>query len=118
MASGTIPQLSNNSTDSYIKTPDGTLICWGSGTYSPNSDTGIASGSLYYFEFSPSISFPVEFIYTPSVLIQKLGGSEGAISWSRYSKTGIESFDVIRGLQNPNDPKAGIAWIAIGRWKA
>ena len=122
MASGTIPQLSNETGYSngiyYVKFPDGTLIQWGSDVFNPTSNTGTASGSVYYFEFHPNIVFPVEFYYTPSVTLTKLGGSEGAISWGQRSKTGIQGFDVIRGVQSPGDPSVDLCWIAIGRWKA
>lgn len=122
MASGTIPQLSNEVGSSngiyYCKMPDGTLIQWGTGNYSPTSSTGVASGSVYYFEFRPNIVFPIEFYYTPSVTLTKLGGSEGAISWAQRSKTGISMFDVIRGVQNPGDPSVDLCWMALGRWKA
>lgn len=109
----------NTSGSGYCKMPDGTLLCWGSISVSQtNVDT--AWGSFY--ESSEinisSVSFPVPFASTPTLLL-RLRVSPVAFLEDKItaSTTGLSgSFHMTRPTIGYNCA-GSIYWLAIGRWK-
>ena len=117
MATGTINVMTNESGSYYCKMPDGTLICWGGGAYTPDSSTGTAWGNLYYYAVSVGIPFPIEFISDPQVVVSRRGGKEGMVSWATWNTQKITTIDIASGASSITSGTFNIAWIAIGRWK-
>lgn len=108
----------NNSGSGYYKLPDGTLLCYGRNAITVNSTSAKTSGSLYYYECSANITFPVAFIVTPTVVYGKATDNIAAIGWSNPSPTGITEIDMITGTSTTSaGTKFTIGWLAIGRWK-
>ena len=91
----------NDSSTSYVKMPDGTLICWGAVSISNGQSQGTAQ-------------FPVEFISKDSLAITATPVSTSATCNIYYGQTTKSQVTVSRsGTSGDNS----FYYIAIGRWK-
>ena len=110
MAEGYENQTWNNSENSYIKTPDGTLIQWGSVNITPTNP-----GNPFPYSGGKNVTFGIPFLQgtTPIVVTSPVenGGywNSGAINISSTL-----CHIIIAG--NTQAEKTA-NWIAIGRWK-
>lgn len=107
MASGTIPQVSNNSGAGYCKMPDGTLIQWGS-----------VVGQFTNGACSQSIAFPIEFASVPSVTasISSSSTQYATANAITTSPTNCIVYMIMYGATTYTG-NGNIMWTAIGRWK-
>lgn len=97
----------------YFKSPDGTLIQWGS--YAGASVTATQTGSIYMANIRPNITFQIPFVGSaPQVSVLQYGGY-GAVFACAFNSTGISSVDLARPTSGSITPD--LHWIAIGRWK-
>ena len=119
MATGTVYCDIDQGGSGFCKFSNGMLICWGTGSYTPDSLTGTPTGSVYYHVYSPNISFPVEFYYSPTVIISKAGGRAASVSWASWNTKKITEIDLIGGVQTiTGTGEAQLAWCAFGWWRA
>lgn len=98
MATGTIKQVTNNSTSNYCKMPDGTLIQWGSVTVAADSYVVTA-----YF------SVP----FTNANYAACVQAKETGTAWN----VGDVRSDRMRIGRTPSTAANNYYYIAIGRWK-
>ena len=118
LSNGGLNDLKTESGTGYCKLPDGTLMQWGFlQNVEPQSTSGTATGSLYYYEFLYNYDFPIAFTGFPSVFFNKSGGKTGTPCWASYNNTKITEVDVLTGF----DTFTGsfglvLSYFAIGRW--
>lgn len=111
MATGTItnviPTSGNNTYGSYVKFPDGVMLCWGSAT---NTSTG-----------SLTVTFPIEFNVAPTIFATARYVS-GAINFYPVTQNNAKATfalyfrDAYSNAAYTNT-SAKCFWLAIGRWK-
>lgn len=102
--------------DGYIKYPDGTMICYGTST--------VSSPSLSdYYSFCKrtnlnTVTFPQEFISTPSITIQNkdFGSFSSTISSSSTTDFSYYCF-TYPSATSSSGIVATIDYMAIGKWK-
>lgn len=107
MASGTIPQVFNNSGAGYCKMPDGTLIQWGSVT-----------GQFTNGICSQNIAFPISFASVPSVTAS-ISSTSTQYATANAITTSLTNCVVYMIMYGATTYTGGgnIMWTAIGRWK-
>lgn len=102
----------NNSDTGYCKMPDGTLIQWGSETY---SGTIAANGGTA----QATVTFPINFINGVGMTIHvSLLTSVPAFRTATPASRGAASVNVnIQNNYSAAAEGATFLWLAIGRWK-
>lgn len=108
-----IQQSTATGGNGYFKSPDGTLIQWGS--YTCAAVTATQTGNIYMANIRPNITFPIPFVGSaPQVSVLQYGGY-GAVFACAFNSAGISSVDLARPTSGAITPD--LHWIAIGRWK-
>lgn len=107
-----VVERGSNDNGTYIKFPDGTLICRGILNISV---TTTAWGNIYSYDWTGSIPFPTSFMDKPTIIANSIQNT-GAIAKIVASASAVVSLTITRGTSasNVNYP---IDYIAIGRWK-
>ena len=100
-------QSGSNANGSWVKYPDGAMICWG-------QVSGTSDGSGYL-----TVTFPVTFVTTPTAfLVSGVSGSgiveRGSLTVTQ-GKVGFRSY--INGDFLTNQASRAAAWAAFGNWK-
>lgn len=106
----------NNQNDGYTKWASGKLECWK--RVSTSVDITSSWGSLYYGSVS-SISYPVAFMYNPTVNITAQvanGGGWLVPNYDNYSASGTGTLYFYRPTSQSNTAVT-INISCIGRWK-
>lgn len=103
-----------NANGTYIKFPDGTMICYGRVTLN-SLNMQSAWGSLFISAKLPT-TFPAIFLTAPvvSVTMENLTG-DGAIWMNESSDVGSFNGRFVRGAALTFTGTMG--WMAVGRWK-
>ncbi len=110
-------ETGSNDNGSYIKFPDGTMICYQN--FSGNVDCSIAYGSGYYgyFNLSNIKPFPVSFVETPVISVTLMDNDLiGAVPYSPTKTTCSSIAMYIYGLNSKNK-EITLNVLAIGKWK-
>lgn len=107
-----VVESGSNNNGTYIKFPDGTLICRGVLNISVTTSEW---GSIYSYDWTGSILFPISFMDKPTITANSIQNA-GAIAKIVASTSAIVGLTITRGTSasNVNYP---INYIAIGRWK-
>lgn len=113
MASGIIPQVSNNSGAGYCKMPDGTLIQWGTVTASFKNGV-ITDGNTE----GQVINFPVAFV-SPPVTTASITSSSSTYATATAIAVSASNAVIYMIMYGATTYTGGgnIMWTAIGRWK-
>lgn len=111
MAAGKIKQVTNDSANGYCKMPDGTLIQWGTETYSPQIPAGGVAQA--------TVTFPITFIDgTGMAILVSLLTSQPAFRTATPASRGRASVNInIQNNYTSAAEGATFLWVAIGRWK-
>ena len=115
---GYVVESGSNSSGSWIKYSDGSMICYA--TVDREINFNAPSGSLYTGTTNNSITFPQQFVTLPRVVINTQSDTDYyycAVYGVLRNKTSITSVTFLR----TTSPNAAVtilfAYIAIGRWK-
>lgn len=109
-------ETQNNQNDGYTKWASGKLECWKRVSSSVNITS--AWGSFYYGSVS-SISYPVSFLYNPTVNITAQvanGGGWLVPNYDNYSTSGTGTLYFYRPTSQSNT-SVTINIYCVGRWK-
>ena len=107
----------SNANGSWVKYPDGTMICYG--TVSKGTQT---FNQVYYTDFyrSPleniTITYPQEFISSPVCDINIIGAPQFIVITSQGTATATPSFTPVTPIQQSNIEIIA-NYIAVGKWK-
>ena len=104
-----------NANGTYIKFPDGTMICHGRVSISSLAITSVW-GALY---LSPALKviFPATFVEAPPAIAPNMENTTGDIAtWYNVLASTI-SFDGYFGSAVPRTFPCTLSWMVIGRWK-
>ena len=113
----TIYDSGSNSNGSWIRFNEGTMICYGTRTFSIVADYAV--GAVFYNQNGVSIglgNYPISFIDTP---ICVLGGGSGSLNYIEHNYSGGTSigwcwfFNPTKRTQQT----IRVSFIAIGKWK-
>lgn len=103
--------------DSFIKFPDGTLICYG---YLEREDVSFSmqTGSMYRAIIDSNITFPIPYVTYPRVVVTS--GSDADYQYCDVygvirNKEGISRIDLLKPVNETGNVL--LQYIAIGRWK-
>lgn len=106
----------SNANGSWIKYPDGTMICYHTSTTLLTTSAG--STYSFYSPTSAIFTFPVAFISTPNVTFSTAGVGGTLFPW-------VGAGDILNTTQcnawlhsTKNDGTGYISYQAIGRWKS
>lgn len=103
----------SNTYGSWVKLPDGTMLCWGTRTTSIAID--LAWGELFYSD-DITVTWPQNFVAAPSptytgattTFFMVLGRSAPTVSSHNIS--------LVRAASSVSQSRT-ISWMAVGRWK-
>lgn len=110
-----IIETGTNSDGSWIKYKDGTMICYITKEYN-NINVINEWGSVYESDRIQLGNFPQQFINTPTVTANCVGGSTVFLESLSPTNTSIGETWFMRPVSQSNiSPK--ISFIAIGKWK-
>ena len=109
-----VTEKGTNANGTYIKFPDGTMVCYGRVTLN-SLNMQSAWGSLFISAKLPT-TFPATFLAAPvvSVTMENLTG-DGAIWMNESSDVGSFNGRFVRGAALTFTGTMG--WMAVGRWK-
>jgi hypothetical protein len=97
----------SNSNGSYVKYPDGTMICWNS--ISAVAGTGIQNTGVK--------TYPITFTAAPFTMVQHYSQASVFANWYVYNNA-INGFTLYhQGLSGVDLTGTSFKYIAIGKWK-
>lgn len=118
VAISSIIESGSNSSGSWIKYSDGSMICYATVERVINFNT--SSGSLYTGTMNNSITFPQQFVTLPRVVINTQNDTDYyycVVYGVLRNKTSITSVTFLRTTSPGAAVPINFAYIAIGRWK-
>lgn len=115
-----IIESGSNEKGSYIKFPDGTLICTGKKTYSAEGDFVQDGSNNIFIKDLGEYVFPMEFIDVPVVNVINVNANYTRRTWlggiANVSKTKIGHITLCT-YWNASNAGGSLHIQAIGRWK-
>lgn len=109
----------SNDNGSWIKYPDGTMICRGKMTIT--SGAWVQTGSVYYYDHETPISFPQEFIDANDLSVEISSNNSAYVFLCQgvsYTASEITKVNLLRPTTTSNDVQLTISYMAIGSWKS
>lgn len=103
-----------NVNGSWIRFEDGTMICYGTRSFTVSNGTGV--GSLWYTAPVQMGRFPRDFISTPVCPIFLMQGTLNPTERQDLSKTHIGYTYLYNGTKRTNQ-SVTLGFLAIGSWK-
>jgi hypothetical protein len=112
---GAVIERGTNANGTYVKFADGTLICYGSHSFTcpslgPHGSLHIAASYV-----SPGL-FPIAFLSTPRVSLGASCANQRIWATQPNPNTTTFAFDIFAASANAAGNSAGVHFIAIGRW--
>lgn len=114
-----IIESGKNENGSWIKFPDGTMICKNTKQFSVSTQSTLGS-NLYYGNIQNVGTFPIEFIERPDINFNVHNGSNiFAIQPFDFNSVTTTSAGGVYPIStaNVNNVSIYISYIAIGKWK-
>lgn len=105
----------NNVNGSWIRFEDGTMICYGTRSFTVSNSTGV--GSLWYTGVIQMGKFPQQFISTPICPIFLIEGVLNPTERRQLSNTNIGYTYLYNGTKRTNQ-QIILGFLAIGSWKS
>lgn len=107
----------SNANGSWVKYPDGTMICSGIISKGTQNFTQVYYTSLYRSSTeNMSITYPQTFIATPSCTLNPIGSAKWVILTAQGTTTTSPTFTVV-APQSMGNEEVIIDYVAVGKWK-
>ena len=103
------PTYGSNSYGSWVKFPEGTMICWGSASVKTST-----SGGKFGYYGQTSATFPQTFYAIPNVATNYY---KSPAYWNSSAST-VTASNVILTLAGDTNATNTVTYIAVGRWKS
>lgn len=104
-----------NANGTYIKFPDGTMICYGRVSISSLAIKSPWGAS--YLSPALSVTFPATFVEAPPAIAPNMENTTGDIATWYNVLASKNSFDGYFGSAVSRTFACTLSWMAIGRWK-
>lgn len=114
-----ITDSGSNANGNYIKFQDGTLVVWGNKTLSDEAVT-TSAGSVYRSNIIAGVTFPINFINTPTYVNLTINTASNAvwiIKGSSAPSTSATGSFYVASYNNITLSNLNVGFFAIGRWK-